>query len=68
MRGVRPSGSCAASSGACPRVEVEALIADYEAGGLARDYGIHRTPVSAHMVGQPGRHFTRDAHKSDSTS
>jgi hypothetical protein len=50
MRGVRPSGSCAASSGACPRVEVEALIADYEAGGLARDYGIHQTPVSAHVA------------------
>ncbi len=35
-------------------VEVEALIADYEAGGrvgeLATVYGIHRTTVSAHVA------------------
>ncbi|HUZ01435.1 MAG TPA: hypothetical protein VMU89_13885 [Thermomicrobiaceae bacterium] len=34
--------------------EVEALVADYEAGGrvgeLARVYGIHRTTVSAHVA------------------
>jgi hypothetical protein len=35
-------------------VEVEALIADFEAGGrvgeLAKVYGIHRTTVSAHVA------------------
>jgi site-specific DNA recombinase len=35
-------------------VEIEALIADYEAGGrvseLAQVYGIHRTTVSAHVA------------------
>lgn len=34
--------------------EIEALVADYEAGGrvgeLARVYGIHRTTVSAHVA------------------
>jgi DNA-directed RNA polymerase specialized sigma24 family protein len=34
--------------------EVEALLADYEAGGrfreLAKVYGIHRTTVSAHVA------------------
>lgn len=34
--------------------EVEALLADHEAGGrvgeLARTYGIHRTTVSAHIA------------------
>ena len=36
------------------RPEIEALVADYEAGGrvgeLARVYGIHRTTVSAHVA------------------
>ena len=53
MRGIRTSVNCAVFN-AGSAAEVEALIADYEAGGrvgeLATVYGIHRTTVSAHVA------------------